>query len=610
MRGNRANVQKILLTKQSSQEGRVKKMIIEHDLLKKQKRRKNSAKVKVDLYAYATELYEELDSLGIVERMKNVPQLGVIRVENKLLKSRYDYVFLQLYFHQLIKKELQDQLKYTYNNPVKSSEFCASLQYPPECKIPTIGDLLQILTIAYNVGHFYNTFVASRAAVLLADKKTDYYNMIVNSSDNEQFRTVAQRLLNENNYQRLHLLNSLLVLERCDQAKLAVVLAKELIYAYIDETNFDDESKLNFVFKLFRSVRSVSYISYDLQIAKTPITIDLCDDKTILILFRELLSAYNDNRSTEQLLNSISKMLDDTVYNESSNAICYYAISNKIAKKVLNIQDWRLKNYYEDFWLNNNSIFNISYSQRRDYLNDGILKLTFVCTDKNLSKKLFQSLESINNSRVGYYDRHQGERTILVSIKKHCERKTQVALKILRTVISCLREITNIDNSDVRFLLASKFFLHYFSKEYPIVIKPTIDHDVCVLCARGKKQRIVAVQSLLKNRFGTEDERHEVEHLCYILSQDMVNDTTIAIPASILVNEKNQPGHKLCEFDGIIIFPMRKEKQVVLLEAKNTTHAPSYGRKCLCKKLKTLEIPYSINDIKIHDRDASLSFTI
>jgi hypothetical protein len=584
-------------------------MIIVNDLLRKKKRRRNTGKVKVDLYAYATELYEELDSIGIIERMKAVPQLGVIRVENKLLKSRYDYVFLQLYFHQLIKRELQDQLKYTYNNPVKSSEFYTNLQYPNGCKIPTIGDLLQILTIVYNIGHFYNTFVASRSAVLLADQKADFHKMIVYSSDNERFHAEAEKILRDNNYQRFHLLNSLLVLERCDHSKQSVVLAEELIYAYINDKVFNDEKKLSYIFKLFRSVRSVSYISYDLQIAKTPITIDLCEDKTILILFRELLSIYNNNSSTEQLLNSISKMLNDTVYNEISNAICYYAISKKIIKKVLTPQK-NPKKYYEDFWLNNNSPFNISYPQKKDFCKDGILKLTFDAIDNGLSKKLFQSLERINKSRVGYYDRHQGERTILVSIKKHCEDKTHVALNILRTVIIYLRAVPNININDVRFLLSSKFFLRYFFNEYPILIKPTIDQNICVLCNRGKKQRIDAVQALLKNKIGTVDERHEADHLCYILSEDAKNDTTITIPASILVYKKNQPGHKLCEFDGIIIFPMRKEKQVVLLEAKNTNHSPLYSKKCLCQKLETLGISYNTDDVELHGNDASLSLTI
>ena len=57
-----------------------------------------------------------------------------------------------------------------------------------------------------------------------------------------------------------------------------------------------------------------------------------------------------------------------------------------------------------------------------------------------------------------------------------------------------------------------------------------------------------------------------------------INDTSICIPASILVYQKEKAGQKLCEFDGMIIHPMRKKKQIVFLEAKNTKVNPSRGK--------------------------------
>ena len=69
---------------------------IEHDLLPKQKPRKNNLKVKVDLYAYSSELYDEVSSIGIIQRLRDVSQLGLIRVPKELTKSRFDYMVLQL----------------------------------------------------------------------------------------------------------------------------------------------------------------------------------------------------------------------------------------------------------------------------------------------------------------------------------------------------------------------------------------------------------------------------------------------------------------------------------------------------------------------------------
>lgn len=86
------------------------------------------------------------------------------------------------------------------------------------------------------------------------------------------------------------------------------------------------------------------------------------------------------------LIQSISKLLDDTVYNENSNAICYYRISRKMVSSLINNQELYNLDYYKDLWLNMKSVLNIQHRQSRDYLNESILKLTFDSTDKQLSQ--------------------------------------------------------------------------------------------------------------------------------------------------------------------------------------------------------------------------------
>ena len=53
---------------------------IEHDLLQSKNHKKKS-KCQIDLYHYTNELYNELISLNIIDRMKEIPQLGLIRVK-------------------------------------------------------------------------------------------------------------------------------------------------------------------------------------------------------------------------------------------------------------------------------------------------------------------------------------------------------------------------------------------------------------------------------------------------------------------------------------------------------------------------------------------------
>lgn len=587
-------------------------MEIKYDLLPKLKTRKHNLRVEIDLYPYATELYEELDKIGIVNRIKDIPQLGVIKVNKRLAKTRFDYVMLQLYLHKLIKANLQGYLRFTYNNYINSKEFRSDYQYPKKKNKPSMGDIFQILTIVYNIGHFYNTFTASRAVTMISSEDKVFYDLVVNASKDERYQHAAKAILESKNYQRLHLLNSLLILEHCDTSKQSVSVALEILYAYINEQLLNEESKLRYAFNIFKKVRTVSYMAYDLQIAETPLTIDLCNEKAMLLLLEELLSEYNNNQSSNYLVRSITKLLDDTVYNENSNAICYYKISRKMVSLLTKEPNYSDLDYYNDLFVDENSLLNRIHTHKRDYVQSQILKLTFPSELRWLSEQLLLDLEKINNTRVGYYDRHSGEQTVLVSIKKNCDAtsKRYAAYKTMKCAVNYLRRIPSLLSTDKRYLLTVKFFLFYLFDENPVVIKPTISRDVCVICTRGKNTRVREIQSLLKESIGNEDETHEVEFLLSQIRTDKINDTSITIPASILVYQKDAVGRKLSEFDGMIIHPMRKENQIIFLEAKNRDKQPSFGKNCLKEKFDKFSFGYLEDDIQIVDYDAYWKFTI
>lgn len=587
-------------------------MEIKHDLLPTQKSRSHNLKAAIDIYPIATELYEELNKIEIIERMKAIPQLGVIKVKKKLNKSRYDYVMLQLYLHQLIKNNIQTSLKLTYNNYIKEKEFNKDVPCINKNFKPSLGDIMQIISIVYNIGHFYNTFTASRAVTMMASQDITFKNMVLKASDDTNYQTAVNNLLVDKNYQRFHLTNSLLILEHCNPDLSSVKLAKELLYAYLNETNLPEDSKLRYAFDVFRKVRTLSYMAYDLQIANTPITIDIANQEAINALLKEWLSEYNNSISSNHLVDSISKLLDDTVYNENSNAICYYKISRKIVSKLEAVPSFENADYYSDFFIDKDNLLNANYPHRRDYAEAQILKLTFAYEDRNISSYLLEDLERLNNTRVGYYDRHSGEQTIVVSIKDSCDynQKVLAALKVVKTTVSAIRKVNGISPCDSKFILCTKFLLFYLFKENPVIIKPTLDDKKCVFCTRGKNSRIKEINTLLKEYTGSDDQKHETNFMMDILNVDTINDTSITIPASILVYEKDAVGRKLCELDGMIIHPMRNKEQIIFLEAKNTTNKPAYGKKCLKEKFDTLQIAYNPESIEIINHDALMKYTI
>ena len=71
---------------------------------------------------------------------------------------------------------------------------------------------MQTLSIVYNIGHFYNTFTASRAVVLFAAEDITFRNMILGASCELRYRETVAMLLDEKNY-LLDILRILLKLE-------------------------------------------------------------------------------------------------------------------------------------------------------------------------------------------------------------------------------------------------------------------------------------------------------------------------------------------------------------------------------------------------------------
>ena len=543
--------------------------------------------VKIDLYEYGSELFDELKRLQIIDRMKSINQLGPIKIEKAKRKSRYDYILLQLYYHQIIRETINKELKFSYNNLVK--ECCFNIEYEQfsNYKIPSIMDLIQLFILIYNAGHFYNTFTSSIAAIHAIYNNNLFKSLILEECNDNNFCFIFNNIIKSHDYFKFHLLNSIMILNRCDPKKFSVLLSKLFIYLYINKDELSKYKKINYVFYLFSIIRNISYISYDLPISNIPFSIDITNKKNLITLFKELISEYNDKTLMHQLLISINKLLNDLVYNNTTKSICYYQISNKIVRSIDCIYDIKT-NYYNNFFIDQNSIFNKTYPRRISYDTHEILKLTFNDIEKDIARKLFTFFNNLKCTCVGYYDRHDGKKTILLSIKKRCSNSAIVAFKVMKATVSSLMKLPKHDPDDIRFLLVLKFFLYYLFNRKPVRIYTTINDKKCVFCVRGKKKRIKIIDTMLNNSCGTYDQTHEVEHLKNCLIDDPNNFTTLFVPGSIIVYDNNYH-EQICEFDGLAVFPTKQNDQILFLEAKNVNKR-SKAVKSLCEKFKKLQI--------------------
>lgn len=562
------------------------------------------------LYDCGRQLYEELNSQGLIERLGQVPQLGLIKVAAKLKKTRLDYIGLQLDLHNLIRKsaKLPDQrMRIGYNTTIPVEEFCGHLDsLSSQLKITT-ADCLQILSIVYSLGHFYPTFTSSRAVIMQAGINPEFREWVLASCRDPKLKSFTLKVLEEENYHQLHLINSLLTLEGCDQTKISVKIAQALLYAYLMQEEIPKDNKLKGVFTIFRAVRSVSYLAYDLPIAPVPFMIDLADEDGLLFLFSELLASYRDNTQAKDLILAINKLLSDTVYNEESNCICHYGIARKLSGKLADLPRLPSCDYYQDLWLDPTSYLNQAPVRRKDFNEDYILKLTFRGDEKTEALTLLALMEKMNDVRVGYYDRHPQGHTILISLRKKAKNKVNTALLILRRVVRSLKKM-KLDPADDRYLLVTKFFLYYLFGQRKLEILPTIHESSCVICTFGSKNRLNAIQGLLDDSKAAPNILHEGEFLRSRLLNDKRKDTSLTLPCSIVLY--GEDGKTDFEFDGLIIHPNRVAEQVVFLEAKLMKSKSIKARTELHAKLKDLGFDIPLDDLTLVGNDCYYPMTI
>lgn len=583
---------------------------ISRDLLGKQKKRKNNLSVRLDLYPYGSEFFKELESRGFIERLDQVKQLGLIKVPKSFTKSRYDYIALQLYLHRMVSK-LQKcpdfKLDFSYGNFVKEDAFGLNFGYRSLATDPSVAEAIQILCLAYNLGHCQNTFTASRALVMAANEEESFRQLLLGSTETPRLRQAINELLDDRNYHRFHLVNSLLVLETCDQDKESVRLAQALLYAYLYEEEAQTGEKLLFIFRVFRKIRELAYLSYDLLVANTPLTIDITDELGMLSLLREILPTHKDKAPASGLLSSINELLNDSIYNEESSCLCHYRIAKTMAKELVSKSLEIDCSYLEDLWLNHESCLNRKPIKRRDYDPRNILKLIFTTQERDLALGLVRTLEIKHHVRASYYDRPGGETAVLIAMNKKAPDKVRVAFGVLRILVSHLRQATRPAH-DSAYLLATKFFLYYFFDERTVFIEGTLNPELTVFCSRGRRQRLEHLEDLLRNNQASEEKRHEIKFLYSRLKDDSRNDTSLIIPASIIVYDKKDG--ELCELDGLIIHPNRKEEQIIFLEAKLLKRRSTIARTDLSMRFKKLGFSIPSDDLILVGNDCYYTMTI
>lgn len=565
-----------------------------------------SKKADIKLFNYASNLYSLLEDEGIIANMDHTALLGSLTKLTKENYSRLDYIMMQLYMYGFVMDNLNTELNPSFNTRVNYDAFSNSeikMNYDRLSVKPTVADILQILTLVYNIGHFKNTFTSSLAMINTLNSNEDLLDDFISNFEFENHKQIASNIILSNNYHRFHLLNSLLILLNMDRNIFVIQLAINVLTEYLQPENQQSE-RLQDTFRLFREIREICFVTLDLSIAPVPLHLDIHNDYHLKVLLTEMLSDYNDNRQIRNLFKGLNKLLQETVYNESANTINQFDIARRMTNNLIKteIGQIAIKDNYLLFVTNldnkNYNIFNRSYFNQNDFDIDNILRISFNEEKLSIVKELVTKLNRKNFVKSAWYFRKNDNKvTMVVSIKNSCPSKQSTAFIVMRIILNKINDLTyNYPKNyfHLQTLVTTNFFLYYLLGENKIILEGKVDKDTCVLLDRGSKARLKSLRTLEKENksCANVDELHEISVLTDILSNENKNDLGLTISSSIIVIDKTN-NRDIAEFDGMIIFPNRDSAQIIFVESKNIKRKPSHSIKCLRERLDYLGIKHN-----------------
>ena len=232
--------------------------------------------IRIKLFETSGNVYSLLNGYFLIDKLKNIAQLGSIRFAFPgLHHTRYEYVVLQLYFIQLLEQN-KNELEYlptTSNiNLDKFIQFFGEeFEEVRSIRLSNI-EFLQILVLLSNIGHFPETFAASKTFLNIL-KTNKNLLQVYKSGIGRNGRKVLERILELENFYEIHLLNSIFVLRRLKRKNKKLSLLSELIVlSYLNRKQFPDKEIL---FKTFKKLRDISFLILDSQYSLVPFYIDL-----------------------------------------------------------------------------------------------------------------------------------------------------------------------------------------------------------------------------------------------------------------------------------------------------------------------------------------------
>lgn len=429
-------------------------IIVSHELSK-------FGKLNIALHAESAVFYEQLESHGLIDYLKNLEHLGFISKSHPGNNhKRWDYIMLQ--FHLLHK--LRDEV---FRNGLSS-------KHKIDDQHQTSGlVILQVAILFANIGHLKGTLSSEIGLLNFLEQnenqKTDFFTRINQSAIWKPF---SDNIYKTKDYYKIKYLVALNYLLENNTDP----LIEKIVYLFFKNSMIDDDPKLRKLKWIFNKVRQVSFVYLDSFNSDFPFHVDITK---ILLNTVNYRSVFNPNSfdfdgfydSCETTLTKklyISEFASLLLEHNRSSFISY--LNKEVTRSGGSKLD--LKNFLISLYNRNTKSFEITHPKNK------------CCFQFYLSKEdieFFGVKQELFNYRTAMLDNYKSETGLNALINKNLTVKNQKISLIHDSRRSMFFNNLILDLNEITIDDEKQFLLNYFNVHKEFIEKFEYVGDISTL---------------------------------------------------------------------------------------------------------------------------------
>jgi len=563
----------------------------------------------IDMYPYTQMLFDFLSQLGYENKFHETNQLGSLRdIFPGAHHTRYEYIYLQW---SLI-CALQAQKHLGLNSERKEFGKVRDL------KEPTGAEILQCLVLLCNMGHFPETFGASRALLHIIQKDKSFKKGFRRGVEDS---VLFKKYVDRGDVYNIHHLVALFLLNRYRRYRRSsdyVSFAVRLLKAYLKQDETDSAAVKN-LWELYRGVRTLSFLILDAMYSPIPLTLDV---SSILLDFDNVFEDIFIKSSSLQIaLRQLEIVLQDIVYLNPNALLATERVSERILGRFTALRrNWSKLSVVRDLLepMSHDPDVGDVFNRNRSHFTPPdwdprkILQVDYQNIEnyeKHFPKDLVEWERSIRNAigknscRVGaQYDPRRSLFRVAFGINQQLDERQSIQrvmdfiAQVNKFNVSLppeyrAKNLANNDNKErmYRFLIKAAFGWKC-STRLEWVDDPNGEGPF--FFARGTVTVCKAIRQYISRviRGLSSDKIHELKLTEKVLSSLPYRGLVFVYVGSTRLRLNGRNSRDDAEFDGVVFFPQKDPNDyfLIVVEAKNQSFGHTSGKGQLSDRLKTI----------------------